>query len=870
MAVYRVLVVTSDYEVLQRIRSVLPEDEVTLQPGYSHLDAMYLANTVHFDAAFIDASISDKRTGEPTHAVLARAVNDLPQIVYLPRTSALNGASIQTKENAVVLSSLDEATVARVFGKILGLETTVISGTGEPSSGWNKGSLSTWAAEEVQAFLTLSRSLAEVLDLNEVLSRVVTAARDLTNAEEGMILLPDGESEQLYLRAKVGIDSETARNFRVKTQDTLAGQVFKTGTPALIGQSGPQKVKTEYFAKSLLYVPILLKGKAIGVLGVNNRHKEDIFDERHQDLLLNLAAYAAIAIENARIHGLSVKRARELKALVDAGEVINQSLQLENTLAMVVEQAVRMLNVSDAFVLEMDRDAGLLHLIARRRHLLWRAGQEPLILISEIPELEAAINGRGLTIISSESSPQAVRWLQTNGAQSALLIPIAGDTSLLGVVISFSVRLADEHTMPSYDAMMRVRNQVGDIIGEIAKGRDRNPGQMYKLADEINHILGTDWTEFAYQADDQSLALQLSVGTTVRVGKDEPIIEIPMLPELLSALDMHVAMNTHRGDPYLSEGARGLLDFSGNTMIMGLPLAQRGVVTGMIVCGDSEHDHFFSPRELDLARALMAQATTALENARLYHDLQASMRELQATQTRLIQAERLSAMGELAAAVAHQINNPLTTILSDSQLLLERKQPDTIEYEALSAIVRAGKRAKGVVRRLLAAVRTNADAGVEGVDVVSTIEETLALVRQHLERDGVKIFVKFPSSAIPSVQAVPGELEDVWLNLLLNAHDALVAHANGEIRIEVRYLRAEQLLAVEVSDNGPGIPESVINDIFKPFFTTKPLGEGTGLGLHIARQAVERAGGTIQVRSDPQTGTRFLVLLPALDRGKVL
>ncbi|MBE2182920.1 MAG: GAF domain-containing protein [Anaerolineae bacterium] len=825
---------------------------------------MYLANTVHFDAAFIDASISDKRTGESTCSVLLRTVNDLPQVVYLPRTASLNGVAVQASDAVVVLSALDEAAVSRAFEKVLGLESNVGTGAGLPASSWNKAGGSQWTSEEVQAFLTLSRSLTEVLDLTEVLNRVVTAARDLTNAEEGMILLPDGESEQLYLRAKVGIDTETARNFRVKTQDSLAGQVFKLGKPTLIGQSGPLKVKTEYFVNSLLYVPILLKGKAIGVLGVNNRHKEDIFDERHQDLLLNLAAYAAIAIENARVHGLSVKRTRELKSLVDAGEVLNQSLQLEGTLATVVEQAVRMLNVSDAFVLEIDRPAGIFRLIARRRHLMWRAGQEPLIHIPNIPELEAAINGRGLTVVSNESSPPTARWLEANGAKSALLVPIAGDTSLLGVVLSFSVHAADDNTMPSYENMMRIRNLVSDIVGELAKGRDRSVAQVYKLTDEINRVLGTDWTEFAFQADDQTLAVQLSVGTTVRIGQDEPGIEITMLPELLNALDMQVAINTYRSDPYLSDGVKILLDFSGNNMVMGLPLAQRGHVTGMVVCGDSEHDHFFSPREIDLARALMAQSTTALENARLYRDLQLNMRELQTAQARLIQAERLSAMGELAAAVAHQINNPLTAILSDSQLLLEQKRQDTIDYEALSAIVRASQRAKGVVRRLLAAVRTNIDAGVEAVDIITTIEDTLALVRQHLERDGTKIYVKFPSSSIPDVQAVPGELEDVWLNILLNAHDVLIAREDGEVRIEVRYLRTEQMVAVEIADNGPGIPDSVINEIFKPFFTTKPLGEGTGLGLHIARQAVERAGGTIKVRSDSQTGTRFVVLLPAL------
>jgi two-component system NtrC family sensor kinase len=221
-------------------------------------------------------------------------------------------------------------------------------------------------------------------------------------------------------------------------------------------------------------------------------------------------------------------------------------------------------------------------------------------------------------------------------------------------------------------------------------------------------------------------------------------------------------------------------------------------------------------------------------------------------------------MGELAAAVAHQINNPLTTILSDSQLLLEHVKPSSPEFESLSAIVRSGKRAKGVVRRLLAAVRTTEPSIYESVDVVASIRETLALLKPHLARENIPLTENLPTYPVPPVRAVPGELDDVWLNLLLNAHDALVGRPDPAMGIDVEYSAADHLLRVFIWDNGPGIPEDKLADIFKPFFTTKPIGEGTGLGLHIARQVVDRVGGSILVDSLIGVGTRFTVLIPTL------
>ena len=133
----------------------------------------------------------------------------------------------------------------------------------------------------------------------------------------------------------------------------------------LLGESGPQKVKTEYFVNSLLYVPIIHKGQTLGVLGVNNKDKHDVFTERHRDLLVNLASYAAVAIENARVHGQSIRRAHELKALIDASQAINASLSFDHTLRAICEQLIRVLNVGHAEIYSWDQNS--------RRCFCWRA-----------------------------------------------------------------------------------------------------------------------------------------------------------------------------------------------------------------------------------------------------------------------------------------------------------------------------------------------------------------------------------------------------------------------------------------------------------------------------------------------------------------
>jgi two-component system NtrC family sensor kinase len=222
----------------------------------------------------------------------------------------------------------------------------------------------------------------------------------------------------------------------------------------------------------------------------------------------------------------------------------------------------------------------------------------------------------------------------------------------------------------------------------------------------------------------------------------------------------------------------------------------------------------------------------------------------------------------LAAVVAHQINNPLTTIIVDTELMLLDEPQDSQNYGSLMAIARAGKRAANVARRLLAIARP-ADASTESdlIDVVDTLRGVLSLVQTHIERGSVRITTDLPESSIPRVAAVKGRLDDIWLNLMMNAYDAINSsgQADGRIDVKVRFIPEKGSITVEILDNGPGIPDEIKHEIFSPFFTTKPVGEGTGLGLHVCREVVENVGGQITVESKVGEYTRFIVQVPVAE-----
>lgn len=242
------------------------------------------------------------------------------------------------------------------------------------------------------------------------------------------------------------------------------------------------------------------------------------------------------------------------------------------------------------------------------------------------------------------------------------------------------------------------------------------------------------------------------------------------------------------------------------------------------------------------------------------HDELATASELDALRQQLLQAQRLSSVGELASSVAHEFNNILTTIINYAKMGVRGGTP-AAQTQAFEKILRGGQRASAIVNSMLGFAR-NHSSHRETTDLVSLVEEVLLLTEKDLSKHRVQVDKRFHGR--PTALVVPGQIEQILVNLVINARQAMPA--GGRLRVEVRENTAGDTVEIKIADTGCGIPPENLRQIFEPFFTTKQPDEygrgGTGLGLSVCRQIIEQHHGRIRVESVVGKGSAFIVKLP--------
>jgi C4-dicarboxylate-specific signal transduction histidine kinase len=289
-----------------------------------------------------------------------------------------------------------------------------------------------------------------------------------------------------------------------------------------------------------------------------------------------------------------------------------------------------------------------------------------------------------------------------------------------------------------------------------------------------------------------------------------------------------------------------------------VPLITKNKVIGVLTTC-KEVDINVDESDLTFNEQLADQLAVCIENAQLYEEV----KEKLAIEAQLRQSTKLAAIGQMAAGVAHELNNPLTAILGNAQLLMRQMGQQQREKQLTEDIYNCSLRCKKIIEGLLTFSRQEKQP-FSKIDLNHSIERVLSLIGYQIDTDKIKLTVR-QGEDIPHVTGSSQMIEQVIINLVLNAKDALSEIENPVISLRTEccnHPRLGSCVVIAVSDNGPGISKDNLANIFNPFFTTKAIGAGTGLGLPISLGIAEAHGGTIDVESKENAGSTFALIIP--------
>jgi signal transduction histidine kinase/ActR/RegA family two-component response regulator len=409
-----------------------------------------------------------------------------------------------------------------------------------------------------------------------------------------------------------------------------------------------------------------------------------------------------------------------------------------------------------------------------------------------------------------------------------------------------------------------------EISGDLSRMQELD-SLLGRIVDVCGRLVNTDWVGFRLVDGDE----------LVVVGTLEENTRMPIKPRLKigQSLSGRVAST---GRALMLRDPANHPDLDPEHAASMRRLGYRGLLTVPAKIGDrvvgvlsflTTREQGFSAEDMTIATAFASHAAIALENSRLLLESRRAYDELTETQGQLEQAQKMDAIGRLAGGVAHDFNNLLTVILGRTDILLHPLKPEDPMRRGIELIQRTAGRAADLTRQLLAFSRKQVlEAAVLDLSAVTTdMKDMLG----RLIGEDISLLTT-PTPGLGRVKADRGQIEQVVMNLAVNARDAMpqggrLILETANVELDDEYVRRHvgarpgPHVMLAVSDTGTGIPREIQAQIFEPFFTTKEQGKGTGLGLATVYGIVKQSGGYIEVDSEPGQGTTFRIYLPRLE-----
>ena len=671
-------------------------------------------------------------------------------------------------------------------------------------------------------------------NVERVLNRIVEAAVDVTGADEGYLLLIDKQTNELYMRAALNLGDRVATGFRLRTEDSIAGRVVRTGQPVLynyLEDSQRFKVKTGYLVRSLVNVPLRVKDEVIGVLGVDNQHSAKTFSRTELGLLTTLADYAAIAIENASLYDHTdralTRRMQELSIMQEVARDLNAMLDSDRIASVVLHHALRMTS-TEAGLMGLQVEGGL--------DWTSQGYLTPALTGTDWePKWDAGIIGRavasGQPVLVGDVSADPDREHTLPQTRSQLVVPIMRGEQVVGVI----------------DLESAQPNAISEDDQRFLLGLADHAAVAIENARLFDVVIGEQWKT--------KLILQSIADGVYTVDRSLCILTFNPAAERITGWPAAKVQGELCSTVFC--------DAEGDGPSHHVRLIQQALESGQPVSSGSDEPAIRcrNGREIFLsssAAPLLNREGSTVGAVVAFRDVSAE-REF----------DRLKS--DFISLVSHELRSPLASINASVELMLQSPSDEKLLLEMLPIVHAQSQNLIRLVENILDVSQIEAGQIRVREEPVTLLPIVRRAIRHFQdETDRHRIMLKAPEF-VSFVMADSNKIEMVLNNLLKNA--IKYSPDGGRILIEIIDV-ANGEVVINVIDEGIGIPEEHLDKIFGRFYRVDSGDDrkvyGHGLGLHISKRLVELQGGRIWVQSKEGQGSCFSFTLPVVNESDII
>lgn len=739
--------------------------------------------------------------------------------------------------------------------------------------------------------------IAATLELDPILDKSIQLVQESFGYRYVALFMLDPERDEVELRAGAGdfADVIPPGHRQALSQGTI-GWVASHGETLLVNDVEAEALYTNLkpdavLTRSQLCVPIRVRGKIVGVLDVQSPEL-NAFDAGDVTVMETVADQIGLALWRARLYEAAQERSQRLAVLNAVSSAVFSSLEPETVMDQILAMTRRAFGAPEGSILLRDRNTGELFFALTSSA---EDGDNPALNNVRIQPGEGIAgwvleHNQAVVVNDVQSDPRwygGVDGISGFETRSLMSAPLERRGEIIGAVEIISDQRAafTEEDLSLFEALCSIAavgldnarlyaatrshadrlallHQVGQVLSSTLD-YDR---VIHSALSKIQDLFPTDGVWFV-EPEPGTDEFRLAAALT-----DQHAIDVPV--PLHSGKGI-VAWALRRGQPVLVEDARVDRRFSSvvdqhldieTRAMMVTPLTTKDRILGAISVSSSQRAAY-DRSDLNMLQAIASTMSIALDNARLYEDLKTLLREREETEARLIQSEKMAALGRLIATITHEVNNPLQAIqgcltLAEEEMVGRQREEKLRHYLHVSST--EIEHIADIVRRTRAFYRPEL-GGPRSVDVHAEIDSVLALSNKQLQDSNVVVERDYAAD-LPRIRAHADQLRQVFLNLVLNAVDAMPTGGTLCIRTSTDTVatggrgRPVPAVRVQLSDTGEGIAPEMASHMFEPFITTKE--DGTGLGLFVAYGFIQAHRGEIAATSQPGKGATFTVLLP--------